>query len=162
MESLGLKLSHELAQVFRVVPGTVNTWRRKLAAGESAHECMPGPAAVLLELLEQGVKTVDVPIVQELAALYDAPAEHLIFKGEIDWTHALPMQRTSPVTLTAPSGHYLVVHSRWLRVRIAALHKAAEAEATTDLLREYYLSLADRYADTRSALLAVPRRATRG
>lgn len=142
----------ELAQVFRVGQATASRW---LNPGQRPlEEVLPGPAMILLELMEAGHTTPDLEAVKALAAIHARPWAFEDIDGEIDWTVELPARSRLGVKLVSGTGHFLVVHSGWINDRITKIESLRASDPSDDARRA---AIVERYRDVLRRLSALPR-----
>lgn len=148
MRSFGLENSHDLAQAFRVSQTTAARWMKD-AETKPVEDVMPGPAFILLGLMENGVETEDLRRTQALAALREHPSDQGPVAGEDKWQIEIPRFSRHGVKIVTGTGHYIVAHSGWFKERIKKL-----AAGQDDALAR---KLMQRYTDAINKLAGLPR-----
>lgn len=150
MRRCGFHNSHDVAQAFRVSQTTAARWIKDAADG-SVEDAMPGPAVILLELMESGIETPDLKMAQFLASLRERPQDHPVIEGEEHWRIETSRSARHGAKIVTNAGHYIVVHSIWFRERIRRL--SSEAGRKGKVARE----LVERYTAAISKLAELPR-----
>jgi hypothetical protein len=144
----GLQTTNDLAQVFRVYQTTASRWL-KLAANEPVEHVLPGPALILLELMEQGVETSDLAAMRRLAELHSAPDALDEADGEAGWRIEVSSRQRQGARLVTPGGHHIVVHPGWFRdrsrhlERLAGSARGARRARLRDIARRYEAAIED-------------------
>ena len=154
MERHGLQTTNDLAQVFRVWQSTASRWLKE-SKKKPLSDVMPGPALILLELMEQGVETPDLTAARSMAAIHAQPQAIDEIPRETDYRIEIPEKARYGARLVAPTGHFIVVHSRWFKDRSARLAKLAEA--AKGARRARLSALVQRYQDAVEDMAALPR-----
>lgn len=150
----GLQTSNDLAQAFRVTQPTSARWL-KGAQGKPLNEVLQGPTLVLFELMEDGLVTRDLSIAKRLAAVHARPGDFGTIEGEERWTIDVPTRSKVGGRIIVPSGHFIIVHSRWFKDRAA---KLMGLESTGDDLHEKRIRmLVTRYLEAHTKMVALPR-----
>lgn len=155
MERNGLQTSGELAQVFRVTQDTTSRWIKN-ADSKPLEETMQGPALILFELMENGLQTKELLAMREMAAVQQNPAGVEDINVEARWKVSLSNRARLGVRIENEEGFFIVVHSRWLKDRMAALETIA-AQAQQKARQRRALSLKSRYSDALQELADLPR-----
>ena len=150
----GLQTSNDLAQAFRVTQPTSARWL-KGAQGKPLEEVLQGPTLVLFELMEGGLETRDLSIAKRLAAVHARPGDFEVIEGEERWTIDVPTRSKVGGKIIVPSGHFIMVHSRWFKERIAKLRTLKSVR--DDLHEKRMRMLVTRYQDAHDRMVALPR-----
>lgn len=150
MRRFGFQNSHDVAQAFRVSQTTASRWMKDTAES-SVDDVMPGPAVILLELMESGIETPDLKVAQFLASVRESPGDYSVIEGELQWRIEMSRSARHGAKIVIATGQYMIVHSVWFRERIKRLSN--EAGRNGKVARE----LVSRYADTMKKLAELPR-----
>lgn len=155
MKAQGLANAHELAQVFRVSKSTAARWLQDTEK-QPLEDVLPGPAQVLLDVLEDGIETEDLRAVRDLVLIQNGADQPEEFRQEHLWEIELPNAARLPVKITLPSGHYILIHSQWMEQRLAALAPVATG-TLHDKRRERARAIVAAYGKALEGLAALPR-----
>lgn len=155
MELHRIQTSGEMAQVFRVTQDTTSRWIKN-ADSKPLEETMQGPALILFELMENGLQTKELIAVKAMAAVAACPSGIEDLNMEEKWTVTLSNRARLGVRIENLEGYFIVVHSRWLKERMAALN-VITVEDKQKARQKRAQSLFARYEGALSGLAELPR-----
>lgn len=154
MEKHGLQTTTDLGQVFRVGQSTCARWIRvshKLESDASLEDVLQGPAFILFELMEKGLVTEDLLAMKTIAAARSDP-DITDLKWELSWSLTVPEYARQGLKITTKQGHFITVHSGWIKQRIARL-----ASKNYDQQSANVETLLKRYRSAQTKMAALPR-----
>ena len=154
MQQHGLQTTVDLAQVFRVAQSTASRWMKD-AAEKPLEDVLPGPAMILMELMEAGLTTSDLDAMRKLAAVHARPDELDDIAVEQSWTVEVPTRSRFGAKVSTPTGHHIIVHSGWIKDRMVKLEAILlSGDAGT---RRRAKTLLARYQDVLQKMAELPR-----
>lgn len=156
MTKHGLQTTTDLGQVFRVGQSTCARWIRvaqQLGSKASLEDVLQGPAFILFELMEKGLMTEDLLAMKTIVATRSNPDAITDLKWESSWSLTIPDYARQGLKITTKQGHFITVHSGWLKQRIHRLEADRdEQQVATDVQ-----TLLKRYRSAQTKMAALPR-----
>lgn len=155
MTKHGLQTTTDLAQVFRVGQSTCARWIRvaqQLEGEDSLEDVLQGPAFILFELMEKGLMTEDLLAMKTIVEARSNPDAITDLKWEMSWSLTVPDYARQGLKITTKQGHFITVHSGWIKQRIARL-----AMNDDELQSATIQTLLKRYRSAQTKMAALPR-----
>lgn len=155
MAKHGLQTTTDLAQVFRVGQSTCARWIRvaqQLDSKASLEDVLQGPAFILFELMEKGLMTEDLLAMKTIVAARSNPYTITDLKWELSWSLTIPDYARQGLKITTKQGHFITVHSGWLKQRILRLTTDRDNQQAANVQ-----TLLKRYRSAQTKMAALPR-----